>query len=113
MPRYIGEARDGEHPVVSFDPDERKPYPLYPSFAAFFEDYVNLRPAESALARILPPRRASCQLAMWRLGALVPKVSLGTQFPEAPASRDWRTLAARLRPPHPQPLSLKGRGEEE
>ena len=39
-------VRDGEHPVVSFDPDERKPYPLYPSFAAFFEDYVNLRPAE-------------------------------------------------------------------
>ena len=24
---------------------------------------------------------------------LVPKVSLGTQFPEAPASRDWRTLS--------------------
>jgi hypothetical protein len=37
--------RGGEYPVVSFEGDG-KSHPLFPSFAAFFEDYVNLRPAE-------------------------------------------------------------------
>jgi antitoxin YobK len=36
-------ARGGEYPVVSFEPLNRKPYPLFPSFAAYFEDYVKVR----------------------------------------------------------------------